>query len=67
MKHGERLKEHWQMEHAAELAKIKQWLGESDAKIATFAALAAEGMKGTGQDDSSVIGQRYDRGGRAAE
>lgn len=55
------------MEHAAELAKIKQWLGESDAKIATFAALAAEGMKGTGQDDSSVIGQRYDRGGRAAE
>lgn len=44
---GEQLKTHWRDRHPAEYAQICRWLGETDAKIQSAAALAKEGMKGS--------------------
>ena len=45
------MKKHWQENHGEEYAKVRAWLGESSAKIASLSWLAAECRKGPGQKD----------------
>lgn len=44
------LKQHWQLMHPEELRKIRKWLGETEAKIASHEILAREGLDGRGKD-----------------
>jgi hypothetical protein len=62
MAKGERLMEHWQHHHPNELVAIKQWLGDEDYKVRSYEKLAQEGMEGTGSDDPSVVGHKWNRG-----
>lgn len=59
---GQSMKKHWQQEHTAEYAKVRKWLGETDAKIVSAEILAAEGMRGLGGDE--IPGKDGVKGGR---
>ena len=52
------MKEHWQEKHPAELARMREWLRESTAKVQSYEAVAQEGMQGYGKNDASVTGQK---------
>lgn len=48
---GQTMKQHWQRAHGAEYRKLRKWLGETDAKIASYDILAKEGLDGRGKDE----------------
>lgn len=52
------MKEHWQEKHPAELARMREWLRESTAKVQSYEAVAQEGMQGYGKNDVGVTGQK---------
>lgn len=48
---GQTMKQHWLENHASEYRKIRRWLGETEAKIASHELLAREGMSGRGRNE----------------